>query len=124
MKHFLMAKTSKLTYAKYNATIEGRYRTLRRAASRRSLPLLISKEEYRSLMDEASCFFCGCLINQVVGSGYYLDRINNSKGYYLNNVVVCCPKCNSLKSNNLSFEEMIFIVQALKLFRKKFIKRK
>lgn len=119
-----MAKTSKSTHAKYNATIEGRYRTLRRAASRRALPLLISKDEYRALMDEASCFFCGSLIDQSVGSGYYLDRINNSKGYYLNNVVVCCPKCNSLKSNNLSFEEMIFVVQALKLFRKKFVKRK
>lgn len=115
--------TTKKQHQKYNATINGRYRQLRRSAKDRDLKLLISKEEYLSLMDGASCFYCENTLDLTRGSGHYLDRINNSKSYYLNNVVVCCSKCNSLKSDNLNFEEAIFVIRALKAFRQKFVKR-
>ena len=114
---------TKQDHKKYNATIRGRYRQLRRSAKDRALKLLISMEEYLYLMDEASCFYCEEPIDLSKGSGHCLDRINNSKSYYLNNVVVCCNKCNWIKSNRFNFEEAIFVIRALKAFRQKFVKR-
>lgn len=118
-----MAKHRKVSDKKYSATINGRYRALKAASSLRKLPLLISKEEFKKLLTDANCFFCKDKIDLSEGSGYCLDRINNSKGYYLNNVVTCCKKCNEIKGHALNFEESIFVIEALKIFRKKFVKR-
>lgn len=117
-----MVRSKKDRYLKYNATISGRFRELRRRAKARRLRISISKEDYQALMEEASCFYCEKDIDLLKGSGYLLDRINNSKGYYLNNVVICCPECNKLKSDNLNFEEALFVIRALKEFRKKLVK--
>ena len=47
---------------------------------------------------------------------YYtgLDRKDNSKGYTLSNVVPCCARCNSIKSNLFTFEEMVALADFLK----------
>lgn len=35
-----------------------------------------------------------------------VDRINSDEPYILENLVLCCGLCNSIKSSNLSLEEM------------------
>ncbi len=47
-----------------------------------------------------------------------LDRINPKHGYYLKNVVACCFDCNQLKSNKLTYDEMMAIAKTLNNFRK------
>lgn len=107
---------------RYDATISGRYRSLKSSAKSRRLKNLISKDEYQSIMEDASCYYCEKKIDLSKGKGHCLDRINSNKGYYLNNVVPCCQECNSIKLHGLSFEEGIFVIRALKEFRKKLIK--
>ena len=51
--------------------------------------------------------------------GVGLDRLDNSKGYVLDNVVPCCDKCNRLKHMNISKDEMLAIVNLLKTLRNK-----
>jgi len=114
-----MKKSRTVRDKRYNATISGRYRGLVGAAKSRSLRLMISRAEYETLIKGGSCFYCEDPIDLSSGSGYLLDRINNSKSYYLNNVVVCCAACNRIKSDALNFEESIFVIRALKEFRKK-----
>jgi 5-methylcytosine-specific restriction endonuclease McrA len=50
-------------------------------------------------------------------SGFQLDRKNNEEGYSLENCVVCCRKCNAIKGNTLTYEEMLLLREGLKKIR-------
>lgn len=103
-------------YSKYGKSLKGRYRTLKRDSKKRGFKNSLNFKDYSNLMKLSQCFYCGT--NNLGSRGYGLDRINNSKGYYLNNVVVCCKSCNRIKGEELTFEEAIFIIHSLKLYRK------
>jgi hypothetical protein len=45
---------------------------------------------------------------------YNLDRKNNSKGYSVENCVVCCSLCNSIKGDMLTYEDMIILKEGLR----------
>ena len=47
-----------------------------------------------------------------------LDRIDNSKGYQLDNVITSCKDCNFLRRNVYTVEETKVMVNALKRYRK------
>ncbi len=49
--------------------------------------------------------------NQKVG--YNLDRKENASGYTKNNCVVCCPTCNWVKSDKISYQTMLKIGKIL-----------
>lgn len=106
---------NKKRQSKYNHSFKGRYRRLRASALARKKPLRITLKEYEQIVSPFKCFYC--LSNEMGPGGYCLDRVNNSKGYTLNNVVPCCAQCNMLKGNILNHEEMIFVMKALELFR-------
>jgi hypothetical protein len=56
-------------------------------------------------LTQSACQYCGCAPAMVStnpgdnGSFVYngIDRVNNTKGYVLGNVVPCCQKCNQAK---------------------------
>lgn len=48
-----------------------------------------------------SCIYCG--ETHRIGC----DRIDNSKGYTIDNVIPCCGDCNRIRSNKYSVEETI-----------------
>ena len=62
----------------------------------------ISKNEFISWYKEQikRCSYCGTLNNLTV------DRMDNDGTYNLNNIVLACRKCNFIKSNVFSFNEM------------------
>lgn len=47
-----------------------------------------------------------------------LDRIDNSKGHVVGNVVPCCYECNIARSNNFTFEEMLIIGKSIQEIRR------
>jgi hypothetical protein len=55
----------------------------------------ISLPEARNLIKGGVCRYCGNDKERELG----LDRIDNAKGHELNNVVVCCEKCNFILSD-------------------------
>lgn len=88
-------------------TINKLFVTYRREARRKKQTFTLSLEEFRTLI-LSNCFYCGTKpyntlstrklkLNKIFYSG--LDRVNNSKGYQINNVVPCCIICNRCKSN-------------------------
>lgn len=50
-----------------------------------------------------NCCYCGTDKN--VGA----DRLDNSKGHSLENIVPCCYRCNTVRQDHFSYEEMLKI---------------
>ena len=75
-------------------------------AKTRSLEWQLTREQVRHLT-KRSCHYCGAEPSQVLSSRKYsgtyayngLDRVDNDKGYTIDNVVPCCFVCNRAKGN-------------------------
>lgn len=85
-------------------------------AKKRGIDWEITLEDYNSIItNKTECFYaCG---NPLPERGCGLDRIDNKKGYTLDNVIPCCTFCNLKKGTNLTHIEMTEIVKLLKNMR-------
>lgn len=72
--------------------------------------------EFMTILDNAKCIYCGH--DENIG----LDRVDNSKGHTLDNVVTCCYLCNMTRNNYYTFEEFKLIGSAIKQIRRMRIK--
>lgn len=121
-----------------------KYLAYKKSANRRGLEFSITFEEFKKLTSDI-CFYCGKdgrPYNKYLNKNgeYYtktkeiditkeaidrswinfngLDRVDNNKGYTLENCVTCCWECNNIKSssNQSDFLEHIkMITKHLKL---------
>jgi hypothetical protein len=99
----------------------------RNAAKRNNRDFLLSKDDVKRLI-YSPCHYCG-----VMGSNKYddhqrkgignesamyngIDRVDNSKGYELDNCVPCCKICNRAK-RELKYREFIEWLEQVKYFR-------
>ena len=87
-------------------------RRIKNNAKSRQLMYGLTNEQAKELMD-SNCFYCGGGPSNISrptsrthGSYVYngIDRVDNTKGYILGNVVPCCFPCNWMK-NILSLTE-------------------
>ena len=62
----------------------------------------INREQYEALVAEP-CHYCSFPHDR---GGVGLDRLDNEKGYLLDNVVSCCYECNVARSDHFTYEEM------------------
>lgn len=69
----------------------------------------ITFEDYCSLLNGCDwlCSYCSGSLREL--SGHSLDRIDNLRGYHLDNVVPCCWECNH-KRRDLDFDEWLAIL--------------
>ena len=74
-----------------NNTMRGRMSNYKCGASQRGIEWGLSEEEFLSYWKQP-CYYCGSSI-RTIG----LDRVDNSKGYFVDNVVPCCTACNKMK---------------------------
>jgi 5-methylcytosine-specific restriction endonuclease McrA len=62
-----------------------------------------------------TCYYCsGELVNGGARSGFSsltLDRKDNNQGYTLDNIVLCCRRCNIIKGNWLTEQQMLEIAE-------------
>ncbi len=78
------------------------YDSYRRGAQKRQQSWELSPTEFDKLV-QRSCFYCGIgpsnraqlTTGEFIYSG--IDRLDNSKGYLLENCVACCRVCNYMK---------------------------
>lgn len=94
---------------------KARYTQLIRTAKERGYSVDISFEQYILLSSIHICHYCYGKIERKLGHG--LDRKDNSKGYFIDNVVRCCKECNRIKQDILTYEEMVVVSNALRVFR-------
>lgn len=100
-------------YKKYRESMRCRYVSAKSYAKRRSLAWNILESDYSELMSK-TCVYCDGKL-PLHGTG--LDRMDNSKGYIIGNIVPCCSGCNRVKSDQLTFNEMKIAMNAVKEFR-------
>lgn len=70
-----------------------RFDRVKRGAKLRGIPFELSYYEFSEFYGD-HCVYCGDLTGTV-----NLDRINNEKGYFYDNVAPCCPDCNRMKGS-------------------------
>lgn len=94
-----------------------RHQRLKTNCKRRKLDLKINLEQYEHFLSK-NCHYCDKNISKETGSG--LDRIDNNKGYLIDNVVTCCGACNQVRNVHLSKEEMEVAMEAVIKLRKQY----
>lgn len=99
---------------KRRRTIEGKYKTFLDNSSRRNFEVFLSLEDYRNLVEDRACTYCG---NELPEAGSGLDRKDCSIGYTMDNCVPCCTTCNRIKGDNISYSEMFEVIKLLKKLR-------
>jgi len=103
---------------------ESLYNCFVRTAATKQRNTDLSYEQFFELTKIGTCFYCGGPIiwipynqGRVGPQAYNLDRKDNSKGYTLNNIVVCCHQCNMMKRDWYSCDEFLVVMKALKEYR-------
>jgi hypothetical protein len=93
----------------------------RSGAKRRNLPWLLTQEQFRRLVEQP-CRYCGSYrggrhvhVNGNIYNFTGIDRVDNSLGYTIENVVSCCGKCNRFK-RGATFEQIEAIYLVMKEF--------
>ena len=98
---------------KYKRT-KGRYNSAKGYAKCRNKHWSIPKKEYLDLISKP-CYYCNLPNGVQVGVG--LDRIDNSKGYSLENCVSCCAMCNIIRGDKFSVKEMQQIGEVIRIIK-------
>ncbi len=83
-----------------NRYIRARYDAKRRSTGEKEFTITL--EEYLEFIKKP-CYYCNQDISNSSGSG--MDRIDNKRGYSLDNVNQCCMDCNRRRGDTMSAEE-------------------
>lgn len=100
---------------KYFRTPKSRYSRAIYCAKKRGKEWDITFQFYYAFLRHP-CYYCGSSIASDTGSG--MDRIDCSKGYLMKNVLPCCGRCNTLRSNKFTPQETKAMINALLKLRK------
>jgi len=107
--------------AEFRLTPKGIYQQLKgRTKFYDRHPVTITQEEFVEWYENQpqKCHYCGIPIEHMeyvmkhYGSRWLrltIDCKDNPTGYAKGNLVLACDKCNSVKSNILSYEDMIYV---------------
>ena len=79
--------------------------------------MTITEEEYCQILSRG-CFYTGEELVNIENFGYSLDRIDNLKGYTLDNVLPCIGWVNMMRQDQLTVEETKIAVDAILKYRK------
>ena len=93
----------------------------------RKVEVSLTYEEFLEFTKITECIYCQASIpwepystvnGRYTSRAYYLDRLDNSKGYSKDNCVVCCTMCNKIRNAYLTHDEMIVAMKAVLEYRK------
>ena len=100
----------------------GIYTALKARAKQRDIKFNITKEDfiewYNSQKQE--CYYCKQTLKEINKNQFgrsdklTIDRKDNNKGYEIDNIVLACMRCNYIKSDFFTEEEMLQIGNIIK----------
>src|SRR6266436_444005 len=77
--------------------IGNRYSRMKHTSKQRGLEFNLSLEEYKHLVENKPCYYCGASLDGK--AGWSVDRVDSTKGYVPGNCVPCCSVCNIMKAS-------------------------
>ena len=75
----------------HGKSLVSKFTQLKSRAKSKGFDLTITFEDYRELVVDKLCTYCGAILPQ---TGFGLDRLNEDVGYVHGNCVPCCWSCN------------------------------
>jgi len=72
------------------------YASYRSRAEKKELNFEITHDDYKTLTNQ-DCYLCGKQTTETHTNG--IDRLDNTRGYVLENCRACCRECNHMKKN-------------------------
>jgi 5-methylcytosine-specific restriction endonuclease McrA len=113
-------KEHKKEIRKYRVTAIGIFQKIKSKAKIRDRKFSIGKENFIKWYDnqEKKCYYCNRTLLEIKhdtrekkqGKGRLsIDRKNNNKGYELDNIVLACYRCNTIKGDYFTEQEMLEI---------------
>lgn len=103
--HERMRQKTRLTNYRFNGA--------KSRAKQRNLSFDIEPAWYEAFLKQP-CHYCGRTLDE---TGCGMDRIDNSKGYFVENVIPACGDCNKGRGDRYTVEEWQVMVQALIAYR-------
>jgi len=94
-----------------------RFYRIRTNARRRQIPFGMTLKDFIKWFENQPqiCHYCQCPLTSGNGSSEYsslnVDRKDNHKGYFLDNLVLACRRCNSMKGDWLTYEQTMEIAK-------------
>jgi len=102
-------RTEKATEIRAYYRLTGtRYKFLLYRARNAGLAVEFTEEQFAELVEDAGCYYCGGTLAQ---ASFSLDRVDNSAGYTLENVVACCKACN-MDKRTMSQEDYFAVIRS------------
>jgi len=84
-------------------TVSRRYLQTGSRCKRKGMVFALTLAEFERLSGEP-CYYCGGEYDTDIG-GCHLDRIDNDRGYEIDNVISCCGHCNCTRRDRMSVRE-------------------
>lgn len=108
-------QSNRTPVSKLQAQIRRIFKAYRVRCRKKNIFFEITQDQFYKLSQQA-CTYCeGKPANGKLPFLYNgLDRKDNEQGYTIKNIVPCCAKCNGIKSNLLTYEEMLVAMRAIK----------
>lgn len=115
----LLGKSPSNTMSLGEANFNVLFATYQKEANRKHHIFELSKEEFK-ILTKGDCHYCGGHPSSVYSKPTYngdyiyngVDRVDNSKGYVLENCVPCCKRCNQSKSS-MTVEEFLSWIKSV-----------
>lgn len=92
-------------------TPKRRYDAAKGRAKYKNKAFSLTYEQYAALII-LPCHYCDGKLGMVTTSTG-LDRIDNSKGYSIDNVLPCCTSCNRTRGDRFTVDETLKIIQLI-----------
>jgi hypothetical protein len=121
-KKYYYSKKGQKRYKNYSLTPQGIFAHIKGGANHRKILFDINKEDFVEWYNNQTkkCIYCDRIEIEAIKdrNGNYkrlsIDRKDNNKGYTLDNIVLCCHRCNTIKSKTFTYEQMIRVGNILK----------
>lgn len=103
---------TRLRRRRYWQSARGRASHMKVQARQRGIPCNITINQFEEWYNQQAkrCFYCNAwlTLNGTHGTihSVSIDRLDNMKGYTLGNIILSCRRCNRVKSNTFTAEQM------------------